>query len=103
MLEVWVAYVESHSYAWKMLFRDHGGGSEVEAYRVAVHARARAVLVDIIGSLRQTAIPARELEPLAELISMGMAAVVLWWIDDLERSREAIVDAIVRVWVGVLS
>ena len=26
VLDVWLDYVESHSYAWKMLFRDSGGG-----------------------------------------------------------------------------
>src|SRR5688500_907734 len=29
VLETWFAYVETHAYAWKMLFRDTGGGPEV--------------------------------------------------------------------------
>ena len=33
---------------------------------------------------------------------MGMASLVLWWIDDPAASREAIVDAMTRVWLGVL-
>ena len=51
MLEVWLDYVESHAYAWRMLFRDTGGGPEVRAFRVDVHARARAVLVAMIRTL----------------------------------------------------
>jgi AcrR family transcriptional regulator len=102
VLEVWFAYVETHSYAWKMLFRDSGGGPEIQAFRVAVHERARTVLAGLIRSLAATPIPARELEPLAELMSMGMASLVLWWIDDPGASREAIVDAMTRVWVGLL-
>src|ERR687896_1577847 len=39
VLEVWFAYVETHSYAWKMLFRDTGGGPTVEAFRREVNAR----------------------------------------------------------------
>lgn len=103
VLEVWLSYVEAHSYAWKMLFRDTGGGPEVLAFRLQVHARARAVLVEIIRSLREVPVPRRELEPLAELMSMGMASLVLWWMDEPGVSRQALIDAMTRVWVGLLT
>lgn len=103
VLEVWFAYVESHTYAWRMLFRDTGGGSEIQAFRVEVHAQARAVLVDIIRSLSEVPIPGRELQPLAELMSMGMASVVLWWMDNPDADRDAVIDAMVRVWAGLLA
>lgn len=102
VLEVWFAYVETHTYAWRMLFRDTGGGPEVQAFRLEVHARARAVLVEIIRSTGEAPIPRRELEPLAELLSMGMASLVLWWLDNPGADREAIIDAMVRVWAGLL-
>lgn len=103
VLEVWLDYVEAHAYAWKMLFRDSGGGPQVQGLRVDVHARARATLVALIGVLAETPIPPREREPLAELLSMGMAALVLWWIDDPTVSRDAVLDAIARVWHGLLA
>jgi AcrR family transcriptional regulator len=103
VLEVWIDYVETHSYAWKMLFRDTGGGDEVMAFRRDVHARARAVLAQIIRSLADGSIPRREIEPLAELMSMGMGSLVLWWIENRGISRRAVVDAIARVWLGVLT
>jgi AcrR family transcriptional regulator len=102
ILEFWFAYVEAHSYAWKMLFRDTGGGPEVQAFRLDVHARARAILVEMIRSLSEAPIPRRELQPLAELMSMGMASLVLWWLDNPAASRQAIVDAMTRVWAGLL-
>src|SRR5215218_7419121 len=92
VLEVWLDYVQAHSYAWRMLFRDTGGGPEVRAFRVEVHAEARAVLAGMI----------RHLDPLAELLSMGMASLVLWWIETPGVEREAVLDAIARVWTGVL-
>lgn len=104
VLDVWLAYVETHSYAWKMLFRDSGGGRVVGDFRLEVHARARAVLAGIIGSMSaEGEIPSREHEPLAELMSMGMAALVLWWIDNPRASREAILDAMTRAWAGLLA
>jgi AcrR family transcriptional regulator len=99
----WVVYVEEHTFAWQMLFRDRGGGPEVEAFRAEVHARARAVLVEVIRTQGQVRIPRAELEPLAELMSMGMASLVLWWMDHPTVSRDAIVAAITRVWTGLLS
>ena len=103
VLEVWTDYVEDHAYAWKMLFRDTGGGPEIQAFRLAVHARARTVLVDMIRALSEVRIPVRELEPLAELMSMGMASLVLWWMDNPSVSRRALIDAMTRVWAGLLS
>jgi AcrR family transcriptional regulator len=102
VLEVWFAYVEDHSYAWRMLFRDTGGGPEIAAFRQEVHDRARAVLAALIRQLSEAPIPRRELEPLAELMSMGMASLVLWWMENPGSSRPAIVDAMTRVWVGLV-
>jgi AcrR family transcriptional regulator len=103
VLEIWLAYVESHAYAWKMLFRDTGGGPEVQSFRREVHDRARAVLVELIRSQDGAGIPRRELEPLGELLSMGMASLVLWWMDNPDVSRRVLMDAITRVWMGVLA
>src|SRR6476661_5828022 len=103
VLDGWFAYVEAHAYSWRMLFRDSGGGPEVDAARRAVHQRARAVLTELIGAAAGDRIPRREHEPLAELLSMGMASLVLWWLDDPAADRGAIVDAMTRTWAGVLS
>ena len=103
VLEAWLDYVEAHSYAWRMLFRDTGGGPIVDAYRFEVHNRARAVLVQMIRALAERPIPQRELKPLAELLSMGMASLVLWWIEGADVTRAAVRDAIGRVWAGVLA
>ena len=58
VLEVWLDYVESHSYAWQMLFRDTAAGVPIEASRRELHARAREVLADDHPLARRAAIPA---------------------------------------------
>jgi hypothetical protein len=35
-------------------------------------------------------------------MSMGMAGLVLRWMDDPSLSRAAILDAMTRVWAGLL-
>jgi AcrR family transcriptional regulator len=102
VLDVWLDYVEAHSYSWKMLFRDTGGGPQIAARRREVHAEARAVLVEVINSLAAAPIPPRQGEPLAELMSMGMAALVLWWIEEGTISRAAVLDALTTAWVRLL-
>jgi len=102
VLRAWLAYVSEHTYAWSMLFRDTGGGQEVQAFRAEVHDEARNVLVAMIGMLSERELPPAELEPLAELMSMGMAHLVLWSTDHPEVPAETIVDAMTRVWVGLL-
>jgi AcrR family transcriptional regulator len=102
VLEVWVAYVHEHAYAWRMLFRDSGGGPEIQAFRDEVHAEARRVLIGMVRLLAERELPEAELEPLAELMSMGMAHLVLWSMDHPEVSDAAIVDAMTRVWTGLL-
>jgi AcrR family transcriptional regulator len=74
VLEVWLDYVEARSYAWKMLFRDTGGGPEIGARRREVHAEARAVLVDLIRSLAATPV-----------------------------SRRAVLDSLTTAWVKLLA
>ena len=103
ILELWFAYAQGRSYSWQMIFRDSGGGPRVRDFRKEVNARARAVLVEIIRTQTRVPIPDQELEPLAELLSMGMASLVLRWIDDPGLDAEAIVDAMTRVWAAVLT
>lgn len=103
VLEVWLDYVETHAYSWKMLFRDTGGGAEVVAFRREVHAEARAVLAELIHTLAGRSIPPRQREPLAELMSMGMAGLALWWIEDAGVSRAAVLDSLTTAWVRLLA
>jgi AcrR family transcriptional regulator len=103
VLDVWLGYVESHAYAWRMLFRDTGGGATIQAFRVEVHARARAVLAGMIGALSERPIPARELGPLGEMLSMGMASLVLWWMEEPGVQRADVLAALTRVWTRLLA
>jgi hypothetical protein len=60
------------------------------------------VLAGVIRSVGGASIATREVEPLAELMSMGMASLVLWWMEERAAPRDVLVDAIARVWVGIL-
>jgi hypothetical protein len=61
------------------------------------------VLAEIIRSLNEVKIPDREIEPLAELMSMGMGSLVVWWIESGAATRETLIDALTRMWLSLLS
>ena len=103
VLDAWLDYVEQHAYAWRMLFRDRGGGPGIEEARLTVHARARAVLAALIRDFAEAPIPPLEIEPLAELMSMGMGSLVLWWLDDPDVDRDDVLAALTRAWVALLA
>jgi hypothetical protein len=64
---------------------------------------ARAVLAEMIRALAGRSIPRHQREPLAELMSMGMAGLVLWWIEDATVSRAAVLDALTTAWARLLA
>jgi AcrR family transcriptional regulator len=102
ILETWFAYVEEHGYAWRMLFRDSGGGSEIHALRQASQDLARKVLAEFIRAQKDAGIPEREVMPLAEFIRAAGAGLALWSLDHPEVPRADLVAAVRRMVVGLL-
>ncbi len=103
ILENWFAYVGKRGFAWRMLFRDSGGGPEIEAEREVVHVRAKAVMVEILDVGSGGRIPREQLAPSAELVTMGMAGLALWSIDHPEADRSDLIAATARMVRGVLA
>jgi AcrR family transcriptional regulator len=102
ILETWFAYVEEYGYAWKMLFRDSGGGPEIRVLRQGSQDRAREILAAFIRAQEGTDIPEREVEALAELIRAAGAGLALWSLDHPKVPRADLVAAVRRMVVGVL-
>lgn len=103
ILDRWFAYVAERGFAWKMLFRDTGGGPEVAAERASVHLSAQQVMVGILDAGSGGSIPREQLIPTAELVSMGMAGLALWSLDNPEADRADLVAATERMVRGLLA
>lgn len=104
ILEQWFDYVRTNQHAWVMLFRDSGGDAEIQAFRAAVSARARDVMIAFLaqesGSGR---IPPAQLAPTAELVIGGLASLALWWIDHPDAAKRELVDAAARLCEPLLA
>jgi AcrR family transcriptional regulator len=95
ILETWLDYVTEHGYAWRMIFRDSGGGAEIDEFRRGNQERAREVLAGFVAS--QRGIPKTQVEPLAEFLRAGGAGLALWSLDHPEVSRTTLVATAKRI------
>lgn len=106
-LDAWFAYVESHPYAWRMLFRDESGDPEAEAIRREVAARSRAAVLPLLG--REQGVGelvgdegSELLEAAWEVIRGALQALALWWYEHRHVPRTQIVALAMNViWAGL--
>jgi AcrR family transcriptional regulator len=99
MLEAWFAYVEEHPYAWRMLFRDTTGVPEIQAFHRDLAERQRAADAALIA---ETAIPAGEIAPLAEVVRSSLTGLALWWLDHPEIPRAVLVGVMLRLTTSLI-
>jgi AcrR family transcriptional regulator len=101
ILELWLDYVRTNSHAWLMLFRDHSGDEEIRDVRAEVSVTARKVLAAFVAERRPDLDPA-EVEPIAEMLTSGLAGLALWWIDRPETPKAVVLSAAARITAPVL-
>jgi AcrR family transcriptional regulator len=102
MLDAWFAYVETHPYAWRMLFLDTTGDPEVQELHRDLQARQRAADAAILRENLPTLAEAR-IQPLAEVIRSALTGLALWWQDHPDVERKTLVDTMLDVLAGILT
>jgi AcrR family transcriptional regulator len=102
ILERWLDYVRENRHSWVMLFRDGSGDEEIQAFRLGVSARARQVLAAFIATQAGDRLPADQVEPTAELLTSGLAGLVLWWIDNPDVPKATVLQAAMRVCAATI-
>jgi AcrR family transcriptional regulator len=100
MIAGWFAHIEREPYA-RMLFADTTGDPDVRAVLDELHGLQRAADVALLRELAPH-IPSAELEPLGEALRSSLSGLALWWGDHPEVARGTLVDAMVRVALGLL-
>jgi AcrR family transcriptional regulator len=105
-LDAWFAYVESHPYAWRMIFRDTSGDPAVQAAHREIQAQSSRGLLPLLQTLpggEEIAGGGGEVarEMVIELLRSAIAGLALWWYDHREVPREQVVAAAMNaLWVG---
>jgi len=96
-------YVRENQHAWMMLFRDSSGDDEIRDLRREVSLRAREVIAAFIAEQNGSRIPPEQIAPTAELLTSGLAGLVLWWIDNPEVPKPVLLEVAARVSVPAVA
>jgi AcrR family transcriptional regulator len=105
-LDAWFAYVQSHPYAWRMLFADTSGDPEVQAIHREVAAGSRARLMPLLarepGSAEIAGSGGLEaLDMLWEVLRSVLQGLALWWYEHQHVPRERVLEtAMNALWIG---
>jgi AcrR family transcriptional regulator len=105
-LDAWFAYVESHPFAWRMLFREKTGDPEIEAIHREVAAQSRAALLPMFARERATATvagsdAAEAIDMVWEVFRAVLQGLALWWYEHPHVPRERVVaTAMNAIWIG---
>ena len=100
--DAWFAYVESHPFAWAMLFKDVTGDADISAFHAGMRETARAAIAGLLAGERDLRVAPALLEPVAEVVRSAMTGLAMWWLDHREVPRATLVGAIVQTtWYGL--
>jgi len=108
-LDAWFAYVQSHPYAWRMLFRETTGDPEVDAVHREVAERSRAVVLPLLAREQGADAAAGPQgaggDALAmswEVLRCAMQGLALWWYDHQDVPRDQVVATAMNwLWIGL--
>jgi AcrR family transcriptional regulator len=104
--DAWFAYIESHPFAARMLFRDTTGDPEVEAGRREVAAQSREAIRPLMGEEPGTeniagGADVESLDMAWEVVRAVLQGLALWWSEHPHVPRERIVaTAMNSIWLG---
>jgi AcrR family transcriptional regulator len=108
-LEAFLEFVETHPYAWRMIFRDPtAADAEIEQAQRRVQLRATSAIAAIAGSHPMEDLPQDELdhelsvEAFSQMLKTAANGIAAWWYEHRDISRETIVKMLMDfVWLGL--
>jgi len=102
-IDAWFYYVQSHPYAWRMLFADTTGDPDIQALHRDVAAQSRDAIIHVLA--REAGAGAGDaigLQMLWELVRSALQGLALWWYDHQDVPRDEVVaSAMNALWIGL--
>jgi AcrR family transcriptional regulator len=106
-VDAFFSYVETHPFAWRLIFRDPPADPEI----ADAHGRAQQRATDGIAIMLRTGAPPGMLESsdadqraeiFAQLLKTAQNGLAAWWYEHREVPREVIVERVLEfAWVGL--
>ena len=102
--DAWFDYVQTHPFAWAMLFNDTTGDPEIRAFHEGMRETARRVITGLLSAEQSLQLDPNAIEPTAEILRSAMTGLALWWLNHPDTERKTLVDTIVQsTWHGLAS
>jgi AcrR family transcriptional regulator len=104
--DAWFAYIETHPFAGRMLFRDTIGDPEVDAVQRDVAARSRTAIMPLYErepGTEKALGPAAEdgLEMIWVVMRGVLQGLAMWWYDNRHVPRgQVVATAMNSLWIG---
>lgn len=104
--DAWFAYVESHPFAGRMLFRDTVGDADADAVHAEVAESSRSAILPLFvrepGSEHLARQPGGEGLEMAWVVMRGvLQGLAIWWSEQPQVPREQVVaTAMNALWIG---
>lgn len=104
--DAWFAYIETHPFAGRMLFRDTTGDPKIEAIHQEVAASSRAAIMALFamdpGAEKVIGSEVEEGLEMAWIVMRGvLQGLAMWWYEHPKIPRERVVaTAMNSLWVG---
>ncbi len=104
--DAWFAYVESHPFAGRMLFRETSADPEIAAVHAEVAASSRAAIMPLFAGEAGAGRLAGSLDAegldMAWIVLRGvLQGLAIWWLDNPQVPRERVVaTAMNALWLG---
>lgn len=104
-INAWFAYVETHPFAGRMLFRDTTGDPQIAAAHRTIQDASRDELLPLLKRIAGPHLAADDplaLELAWEMLRCALQGLALWWYDHADVPRETIVaSAMNSTWIGL--
>jgi AcrR family transcriptional regulator len=104
--DAWFAYMETHPFAGRMLFRETTGDPEIAAMHAEVAAASRAAVMPLVAGETGTfdlaeAGAGETLDMVWEVLRGVLQGLAMWWSDHPDVPRQQVVAvAMNTLWVG---
>jgi AcrR family transcriptional regulator len=108
-LEAFLEFVETHPYAWRMIFRDPtAADAEIEEAQRRVQQHATSAIAELAGRHRVEDLSDEELdhelsvEAFSQMLKTAANGVAAWWYEHRELSRDVVLRMLMDfVWLGL--
>jgi AcrR family transcriptional regulator len=106
-IDAFFAFVESHPFAWRLIFRDPPADPDIAAVHTRINLRATQAISVLIGFSAPDPLPTggdrdQTLEMYGHMLKSSLNGLAAWWYEHRDVPRQAMTDRVMEFcWIGL--